>query len=280
MAKKKLIFRIVAGVVALLVILLVAAYFSIDGIIRSRVESTTTAATGQTTTLAGANLGIFSGTLVLNGLAVSNPPEFGPSNFLELKDGNIGVQVGSLLSDTLQVPTITLDGLHITLAQSGLTNNLQEVLQQVQAARAQAAGGGTAPAAAGRKLEIGRITLHDTVITLRMQGLPGVSGGDLTVPIKEMVLEHPTNPDGRAMRLADVLAQVLLATSQAALNDPRVPEQFRKVLGGLSALGSDLPQMLQGLGQGKLDGQGASQLLQGIGGMFDQTKKAEPVPAK
>jgi uncharacterized protein involved in outer membrane biogenesis len=267
---RKWIVRGAAFLIALIIIALVIVYFSLNGIIRSRVQSATADATGQPTTLQSAQLGLFSGTLGLKNLQIHNPQNFGATDFVALQNIDLTMHTGSLLSDTVVLPTITLHGLHISLIQDGLSNNLQEVLAKVQQVRKKNAADGEA-GGAGKKLDVGQVRLVDTVLTLSLKNVPGADPQTFEVPIKELVLNHPTNPDGRALRIADLIGQVLAATTDAALKDPRIPAQVRTVLDGLTKLG--LPEMLQGLQNGKVSGSDVGNLINGIGGLIDQHKK-------
>ena len=59
-------------VILLALVLIAAVWFSIDGILRSQIQSRATAALGTKTTLADAQLSILGGSLALTGLTVDN----------------------------------------------------------------------------------------------------------------------------------------------------------------------------------------------------------------
>ena len=282
MPGKKLWRRIALIAAIVLVVVLVAVYFSIDAIIRSQVVKATQAATGQTTHLAAARLHLLGGSLALDGLTIANPKDFQAPQFVDLQNVTVTVQPGSLLSNIVQVPSIDITGLHIVIEQNTINNNLQQILSAVQKARQATAAGGSTPSSAGKQLSIGRVLLHNTVVSFRMEAVPGLKGGDIDIKLPELTMDHPTNPDGRPLRIADLLGQVLAQSYTAAINDPRVPKQVRDVFNTLNTtLGKDLPDLLQNVGKsgGKDIGNIIQGVGQGIGGLLDQNKK-DTTPAK
>ncbi len=163
MKMKKWVLRILLGVVVLMVVAVVGLYLGLDGLVRFGVERGANHATQQTTSLESAKVSIGEGTVRLVNLGIDNPPAYGKSKFLMMKDCVIGASIGSLFTDTVQVDRIEIQGLEISLQQNGLKSNLSEVLAACQSTTP-AAGGAGAPTAPGKKLNVHLITLTGTKV--------------------------------------------------------------------------------------------------------------------
>ena len=115
---------------ALLILLLIAAicYFTIDSIIRARVQASAETGLGQPTTLDSAKLAFFSGTLTLSGLKSQNVSGYTAPDLLQLDRCTLIVQPSSLLTSTVRLDDITVDGLHLIVEQNQIKNNLGEII--------------------------------------------------------------------------------------------------------------------------------------------------------
>ncbi len=111
-------------VILLVLVLIVAVWFSMDGILRSEIQSRATAALGTKTTLAGVHLSILGGSLTLSGLTVDNLKGYTAPHLLTMQSCGATVNLHSLLTNTVVIKLITIEGLHISVDQSGLSNNL------------------------------------------------------------------------------------------------------------------------------------------------------------
>jgi hypothetical protein len=201
-------------------------------------------ATDQKTALDSADLSFAAETLGLNGLKIANPPtgNYKEPQFLTMKDCAVKVQTNTLLSDTIVVDNIHISGLEIYLEQNGAKNNLAEIMDIIKkkspAASTAPAGSSSAPQSPGKNLKINRLVLANTKVHLR-----GIVSMDLDLgPIQ---IDDPTNPDGRPMKIADVISKVLLHVAQQIVNNPQLPGDFKNGL-------KDVSKLVDGL-KGNLD---------------------------
>jgi len=86
-----------------------------------------------------ATLSIFGGKLNLNGLQVDNPQGYQNPQLMTLGNAFVAADPRSLLSDTVQIERIQLDNVSLTIEQKGLSNNLQEILNNLPKSDAPAA---------------------------------------------------------------------------------------------------------------------------------------------
>ncbi len=232
------ILRTLLGLFLLILLALVILYFSIDGIIRSKVQAAAANSTGQTTALASAKLQL-SGTLTLNGLDIHNPAGFTSANFVQVPKTVISVQPSSLLSNTLIVHDIEIDGLTLTLEQNGLKNNLADILAFThQQAADTAATTGSGQAGKSKQLDIAKLRL--TNVTVIASGF----GVQQTLKLQPIEMDHPTDPDGRLMKVADLTARILEQVATQIATNPQLPPALRKGLGDVSKYLPDAAKLL------------------------------------
>jgi hypothetical protein len=252
----------------LIVIAVVALFLSVDGIIRNQVQVRASAALGVPTLLQNASLNIFGGSLTLNGLAVTNPPGYQGRYLLTMGTGEVTVDTGSLLKNTIQIPEIYLNDIHITLDQSGLTSNLTDVLANAHkysmagSASSQPAGGGpkaAAPSAGGKRLAIGEIVIPNCSVTLRLALAKGTDGAGVTFQLHKIVIKKPLDPEGRPLRLADLTTVILSQIAVQIARNSHLPQTLSAALKGSSNL------ILHSLGQAL---QGGSTATKPIGKAF------------
>lgn len=271
--KKKWIKRIVLTVAALLIIIILIVALTLNGIVRKTVESVATQSVQQPTTLQAANLSVFGGTLGLSGLTIKNPTGYSSQDFVDLKQIDIAVQTSSLLGDTMVVNDLAIQDLHLNIEQSGLKNNLNDILSAIQKQREKNAG----DSASSKQLKITKLTLKNTKVTLNL-GLPGQAAQNVTVTIPEMVMNDPTNSDGRLMKAADLIGKVLVEVVVKAKDDVNIPPEIRNAINGaLSFAGDNLKTLFNdfgkvGEGAATQAGKPVSDVIKGVGDLFKKDK--------
>jgi len=129
---KKLIFRILLVGVILVVIALGAIFFSLNSIVKKGVETAGPKLTKVEVRLGGAKLSPLSGNGRLMELFVGNPPGFKSPSAIKVGDVNVGLQLSSVLSDTLIVKQINIQAPEITFEGSLSGNNLSKILDNLQ----------------------------------------------------------------------------------------------------------------------------------------------------
>jgi hypothetical protein len=256
---KKWILRIAIAFLMLVVIGLVAIYFSLDSLVRYGVERGATQATGQTTSLHSASVSIFGGTLELSGLDVDNPTGYSSAKIFAMKDCKASAQIGSLFTNDVVIPEIDIDGLEVTIEQNGLKSNLSDVLN-VSKSTTPAAGGSTAPTPPGRNIHVGVIKLTGTIVHL------SAMGQTLPLALGPIEIQDPMNPDGRPMKMADVVAKILVNVAQQIANDPRIPDVLKAGINQANALAGNVTKLLQDNSKGVEEK--AKDIGQNIGGLF------------
>lgn len=264
--------KIVKVLVVVLVILVVAvavvtavALANLDRAAKIGIERGGTYALGVDTTLAGADIGVMSGTFSMNDLVVANPAGFTTPHFFALGLGNVRVSYGSLMEDTIILPELKLDGIDVYLDKEEGGSNYQKIMENLK--RFESDEAPTEPQDDGapgkkliiEKLDITGITVHAEVI----------GSQPTTVAVDAIHLTNVGSEGGDSLELAGVAAVVVKAVMLAAVQagagvfPDAVLGELQNGLAGLDSL-SDL-----GIGIGAEFG-GA---VQDLGGLADDLSK-------
>jgi uncharacterized protein involved in outer membrane biogenesis len=211
---KKIILGGVVVVVGLLIVGLVMAALSLDGLVKQGVETVGPQLTKVTVKLEQVKLSLLSGGGQLGGLVVGNPEGFNTPHAISLGSAQLVIQPSSLLSDKIVVRTIRVVAPEINL-EAGLNGtNLKKILTNVQETTG---GGGTnAPvktddktAGPGKKFEVDEFLITGAKLNFTVTGL-----GGQTVTLPEI---HLTNlGQGPAGITSAELTQIVLAAIEKA----------------------------------------------------------------
>jgi len=116
----KRILKILAIIVALLIVIAIAVPFFIDAnTFRPKLESELTEALGREVKVGNLSLSLFSGSVSADNISIADDPQFSKSPFVQAKELKVGVEMMPLIfSKTLNVTELTLNQPEIALVQS------------------------------------------------------------------------------------------------------------------------------------------------------------------
>lgn len=223
---KKIIVRIGLLVFVLVVVALAAVFFSLDSIVKKSVETLGPDITKVDVRLGSAKISPIGGSGELAKLFVGNPEGYKTSSAIEMGDIKVSVKIGSVLSDTIVVNEINIQGPQITL-EGSLTgkNNLSTILDNVSAY----GGGGEQPkkeaqTPAPAKKSQKKIIVKDLVvnggkINLSISGLGGLSA-PIALPTLHLqdigTAQNGLTPD---QLVQAILKPLLASVTQAAVTE-------------------------------------------------------------
>jgi hypothetical protein len=175
---------------------------------------------------------ILKGQVKIKGLVVKNPPGYANDTLLELGEGIVNLDIKSLMSDTIKVQLVKLDGTKLTMEQKGLTNNLKEILDRLPKEEKPEAQ----PAAEekGKNLQIDKLEITNTNVKVKLLPLPGKSD-TVSMNIDPIIM---TDLGGdKKLRIGTLVAKVLgaMATGIARQGAGLLPDDMVNGIG--SALG-------------------------------------------
>lgn len=230
----KLRWKILMGLVVVVIAALVAVAVSLDGIAKVGLEKGATAALGTETTVGSVDLGVLSGSLRLSEMAVANPEGYPEGYLFKLADADMSLEIGSLLSDTIHVRRIVLNEPIISIVRKGLETNLGAVLKNAETEGADDPSG--EPGAASKRFRIDLIRIIDAQFEYQLAGAPPVKVKLPTIEIRDM-----GNEKGGAVMLADLFSQVLrsMASEAVQISGADLPEEFAGALQDIASGGRE-----------------------------------------
>lgn len=192
-------------IIILVVLILILAVLILIDLFAERavkigIETAATKTLNVGVTVDDVDLSITAGKLGLKKLLINNPPGYKHEKMLELKDAKIQVDIRSLLSDTVKIKEIMLDGANVVLEQRGLTNNnIQDVIKSIPAKEAEPSG---------KKLHIDYLEITNTKVRVKLLPIPG-KADTLTLELSPIKM---TNLGGdNKLNTAALSGKILLA---------------------------------------------------------------------
>jgi uncharacterized protein involved in outer membrane biogenesis len=263
---------IVAVVVVAVVVVILAVNMFADRAVKAGIEAAATEKLKVPVAVGDVDLSILAGRIAMSDLSIDNPPGYKHERLLELDRASVKADIKSLLSDTVLVSEIKLDGVDLVIEQKDIrTNNLQEVLKTVSAASGPESPPGEAQ---GRKLHIDTLEISDITVNLKLLPIPG-KADTVTVnidPIKMTDLGSDDKLDTAALSAKVLYAIAAGVAKQAGGKLPlEVLGPMKSELAKVGALkeevlkeGTELLEKAEGMGE---------EVTGGIKKIFDGLRK-------
>jgi AsmA protein len=163
--------KIVAIVVAVLIVIVVAIPFFVDAnTFRPKLETELTGVLGREVKLGNLSLSIFSGSVSADDISIADDPQFSKSAFVQAKSLKVGVELMPLIfSKTLNVTELTLKQPEISLVKSedGAKWNFSSLGGNNASAPKPAAN---APASGNPNLSVAKLNISEGRLTVSRTG--------------------------------------------------------------------------------------------------------------
>ncbi len=193
---------IVLAILILVVIAVVAVNLFVDRAVKVGIETAATKTLNVGVSVSDVDLSIMAGKLTLKNLLINNPPGYQHEKLLELKKGEIEVDVKSLLSDVVNIKEIKLDGVNVVLEQRGISgNNLQDVIAAIHS-------GSKDDETSGKKLHIDNLEISNVTVKVKMLPVPGKAD---TVTLKLSPIRMTNLGGDNKLDTATLSGKILLA---------------------------------------------------------------------
>ena len=258
----KLILKIAIIVLIGMGLLVTAGYFMLPPAARGAIEQGTGSALGTSTHLKGIDAGFGLNTsLGIKGFTAEQPAGFEGPPLLEIGSISVGVDLLSTLSDTIRIPEVSLDGLHLRLVQNGKESNFMQVYESLS--KIADAGGSDEPSeeddsSPGKSIEIGLVKVSGVGATFDLTGIPGIDKSySFEIPAFEIDLSNEAN-ESRFQNIEQATASVVskLIESTIAQAQAQVSPELALLIGGdVAGLQERVNQEL-----GKLKGKAKAEL--------------------
>lgn len=219
-------------VLAVLVVLVGGAWLYLDRIAQAAVERGGTSALGVPVELDSMALSPFSGRLGMDGFRVANPEGFSGEPVFRLDRGRVAVRVRSLLGDVIEIPEITLEGLHVRLERTGSGVNLKRILDNLggPGGGGEGTSGDGGASGAGPRVRVGLVRIAGAGASVDLGPELGERGRfELELPTIEL---RDIGTDGAGItieQLIERVARVVVARLEEA-GARQLPERIRREL--------------------------------------------------
>ena len=222
---KKLV-KIAGGLVVVLLLLFAALELSLDQVVLKGVNAAAPAALGVPVTLQDASISLLRGKAALQGLHIGNPAGFKTDGLFDLGSIAVDIDNSTLLSDTVVIREIAIDGLALTYEKGLLDSNLGALIEQLSAGAEQEApeageaGEPAEPQDAGdkpaKKVVIEKLSITGSRMNFSITGAAALTGGGaIPLPLPPITLtDLGKEKDG--VTLVEAIQEVLQAIAGAA----------------------------------------------------------------
>lgn len=190
----KTLFKIVLAGFVLLVLaivgLVVLGLRMIDSIAAEVIERGGTYALGVETDVEGADVGLLGGTFSMDRLTVGNPEGYPSDWFMEVPSLDVALDTGTVTSDVIVLPTLSLGTVGVTLDGTAGTPNYRVILDNLK--RFESGGGGDEPAdpsSDGPKFVINSLVIEGAAVKVtNFTGVQQITG-DVDVAVERIELK-------------------------------------------------------------------------------------------
>lgn len=272
----KRVFKLLIVLGLVLLVVIVAGALLVNRVARTGIQSGATYALGVDTTLQEIQLGIISGHSSMQKLNVANPEGFSDDPFLTLGDLKLQLDMASLTSDTINVPTFEISDVGVSIEHIQGKANYDVILENLnrfageEDPAAEPAESAPEDEAPGKQLDIQRIVIRNVNVQVAYSPIEG-DPAKVNTTIPEILIENPgklSTPELAMVITTSILASSVKAT--AGQLPGAVMSGLESGLGKLesvsatiSGLGDQLSNITEGVKLEKL-GEGAGELGQGV----------------
>jgi hypothetical protein len=211
MAKKNIAANIVISLIVIIFLVVVIGLISIDGILRTGIQTAIKKQLKVESSVAKVSLKIFSGTIEITDLKIGNPQGYQFENILEAKSIFVKTSLGNLLSNPIEIEQIKIDGMVMDIEQKGLTNNINEILKAMPKKEKST----SQEEKASKSVHITALDINYLTVKSKLLPLPGKADvAALTIPSL-----HLTNLGGEKTSLADAIGKVFTEVTNAVVKN-------------------------------------------------------------
>lgn len=132
--------KIAAGILVVLALAFLVLELSLDKMVLKGVNAAGPAALGVPVALEDVDISLVRGKASLKNLHIGNPEGYKTDGLFDLGSISVDVDNSTLLSDTIVVREIAIEGLALTFEKGLLDNNLNALIEQLSAGQEEAAG--------------------------------------------------------------------------------------------------------------------------------------------
>ncbi len=261
---KKIVTYVVVSIVVILLVLIIGFSIFGAGMIKTTVEKVASSTLGVPVTINSINLSILRGQVEIKGLVVKNPPGYANETLLELGDGVVKLDIGSVMSNTIKIQLVKLDNTKLTIEQKGLTNNLKEILDKLPKEEQKEPAPKTEKP--GKNLNVNKLEITNTNVRVKLLPIPG-KNDTVSLKLDPIVMENLGTD--KKLSVSSLVAKVMgaLATGVAKQGAGLLPDDMVKGIGSTLGKTAEL-----GKGAVKTTTEAGKNAVEGIKGILGGKK--------
>jgi uncharacterized protein involved in outer membrane biogenesis len=216
----KKLFKILAAILVVLVVLAIPLLIWLDAVVLKTFNAAAPAALGVPATLQKASFRPLRGKASLKGLHIGNPEGYKTDGLLDLASVSVDLDTSSLLSDTIIIDKIAIDGLVVTYEKGLLNSNLGALLDSLSSGEEkpkedEAKEEQTAEKKPGKKVVIKKLMISDSKMVFSITGAAALTGGGgLPIPLPAITLTD-LGQEEEGVTVVEAIQRVLKAIAGA-----------------------------------------------------------------
>ena len=212
----KIVKFILIGILFLIIVLVILFKIKGEEIIATAAETAGTKALNVAVNIDDMDLKILGGEGAIKGLSIANPAGFNNPFLMQMQEGQVKVNIKSLLSDTIVVDKIHLDNLHVTFEQKGLTSNIKVITDNIKKSQPaeEEKPEPEAEEKAGKKVVISDLQITNAKLSIKLLPVPGKSD-TVTIPLPTISMQDIGKGDDENMSFEDVVELIFVKISEA-----------------------------------------------------------------
>lgn len=247
--------------------LLALGLSQIDNLVKAAIERGGTYATQVDTTVTSVDVGLASGTFAMDELKIANPAGFDTDHFLVLNDTDVSFDLQSINTDTIVIPTVTVNGIDVILDKGGDPSNYNTILNSLKRFESSDKPKAAPDNQGGKKVAIDSLVLED--INVRVANYPGVSlvAGDVAINIPKVELQNIGRDEPMtAAQIANLIIKTVLTAAVEAGGGILPADMLIDLGNGLQGLSSLGEMGITAIGDtGQILGDSMNEVLEGAG---------------
>jgi hypothetical protein len=218
----------------LVLVLIIVGVVYLDRIVGTAVEEGGSRALGVRTEVGSVRLGLLRGEVALEGLAIDNPEGFESARFLQLGSIQVEVPPRALLEDTVVIPRVALEDVHLTLEGSRQGTNYGRLLRNVGGSgKGGPSGEGTPEAESdGKRFVVKELVVRNVRATVALGGF-GSELASTSITLPELRLHDLGSGSNGGIELAELIGRVTREVVQGVVSQrPELAAQLGSELRG------------------------------------------------
>ncbi|HEX2898061.1 MAG TPA: hypothetical protein VHP63_08445, partial [candidate division Zixibacteria bacterium] len=123
--------KLIVWLFVILILGLAAAYLGRNALVAKAIEEGGNYSLGVDTHLGSANVALTAGSMEMNQYKISNPEGFESPDLVSMEHGLLAVNSGSVFSDTVEIDSIILKDIKVTLEAKGNKTNYGALMDNI-----------------------------------------------------------------------------------------------------------------------------------------------------